>query len=129
MKTSDYLPQRNRNLRKEFYNLLGKADCVSDIFQLLTVVPAERFYISEERAYLLLLYKRKGNEQWDRKMLPNRRRMIIEIDKRVDAYLASHPGVSLRRAVAEVVNSPAPSFFLDAKSIRTIFYAFCRKNA
>lgn len=117
----DYILSRNHNLRRQYATLLySSPGSLDEVFAAVASSPAERFYISEERAYLLLLEKRlRGG--WA-VSLPTRRAMLEEIERRVEAMLTVNPGLSLKQAVFNVVNSPAPSFYLTPRSVRTILY-------
>ena len=53
---------------------------------------------------------------------PRRMAMICEINRRVDTLLSSRPDLSLAGAVYEVVNSPAPAFYISAGTMRTLLY-------
>lgn len=113
---------RNEDLRNAFRNQLGhNRNSVKQVFEAVArFSPARRFYISEERAYRLLTAYRRGKVS--PVAMPNRVEMIREIDRRVTALMTQHPKTALKDAVFEVVNSPAPSFYLTPGSIRTIFY-------
>ena len=121
----DYTQQRNRDLRNRFIEQLGKSGrTIKEVFATLTTAPAERFYISEERAYILVLEKRRKGDGWGEGMLPTRKRMIEEIDRRVRLLMEREPGMTFKDAIFEVVNSPAPCFYLTRRSIRTLLYLF-----
>lgn len=118
----EFIPARNANLRREFFRLRGEKRCrVKALFNLLAKVPADRFYVSEERAYRLLLEKRRTG-RFPHGMWPTKRRMLEIIDERVSSLVSEHPDQPLYELVFRVVNSPAPSFFLTPNSIRTILY-------
>lgn len=117
----DYTDDRNRRLRKEFEARLGgRAKTLDSIFNTLSNIEAPRFYISEERAYSLVRQK-LNNGAWHSHILPSRKEMIQEIFSRVMNKVQSE-NISLKDAVYQVVNSPAPTFYLNARSIRTILY-------
>ena len=118
----EYVRQRNLNLRREVIARIGTRRSLADIFSEVSASRAERFYISEERALLLIKRKMKTGS-WDPDMFPMRRRMMEVIEEKVAELRRVDPGMSLREAVFEVVNSPAPSFFLTPGSVRVIFYS------
>lgn len=119
----DYTAMRNDDLRQTFKRCLTQYDSrnVYDIFELMTRQPAKRFYISEQRAYRLV-YARCNGRDWPENMMPSRRRMMEEIFCRVQCRMARRPDASLADLVFEVVNEPAPSFYMTRGSIKTIFY-------
>lgn len=141
----DYVATRNQNLRREYFARLGRNGLTpAAAIAALVNARADRFYISEERAYQLLRkeavsLKRGAPENTtpgtvpddsapvpDDKRLPTRLRMLGEIRLRVEALMERRPDLSLRDAVFEVVNSPAPEFYLTPRSIRTILYQSLR---
>lgn len=123
-----YIRQRNENLKREFLARLAiNGRNISDAIKALTLVPADRFYISEERAEseIRKAWKNNAGPKAPRRGLSNPRRqaMIKEIMRRVEVLMRRNPGLSLKDAVFEVVNSPAPSFYLTGGTIRTILYS------
>lgn len=155
MKTSkgkcDFIQSRNENLRREFMARIGRSGrFVIDVFRELQHCQADRFYISEERALLLIKERIKlgisllppghcrsavkgktpAGVRALRKVLQvdSRRRMIEDIERRVAFMLAADPALPLGEAVFRVVNSPAPSFYLTLDSMRIILYAYLRNS-
>ena len=123
-----YIRQRNENLRREFHARLAKnGRNISDAIKALTLVPADRFYISEERAEseIRKIWKNTSLSEVTCTGIPNPRRqaMIKEIMKRVEVLMKRDTGLTLKDAVFEVVNSPAPSFYLTRGTMRTILYS------
>lgn len=113
---SDYILSRNLNLRREFISRLGRDSLGVEqvIAGLARNARADRFYVSEDRAYLML---KNGHVS-----ASARRGMFRDIKNGVDELLKAYPSMSLKDAVYTVVNSPAPSFYLSASTIRTIIY-------
>lgn len=123
----DYKFARNENLKREFYARLGKGNYrrIDDIFPDMLNAPADRFYVSENRALELLRMKwRHGC--WPADMLQNRRQMMTEIERRVLERRRRLPEEAIADTIFAVVNSPAPSFYLTARSMRTLVYACVR---
>ena len=119
----DYIPARNEELKSEFYSRLSSRTFLrtDDIFADIAKAGAKRFYITEDRAYVLLCnYNTKG--EWPKGMNPLRRRMMADIKRRVAALMDDDPSLSLKDAVYKAVNSEAPAFYLTPRSIRTIVY-------
>ena len=129
---SDYIQSRNENLKREFIKRMGKNGwSVSRVIESLTMIPADRFYISEERAYGILkkMEKDETSGTAGEDNVRNRRRltMIMEIKRRVENLLKEEPGKSMQDAVFEVVNSRAPGFYLSQGTIRTLLYGVLRQ--
>lgn len=129
----DYIESRNENLKREFLARVGRnGRTVKQTIEAMTRVPADRFYISEERAEAEI--KRIVSEDCEFNLpeageaVRNKMRqvMIREILRRVKTLMESRPGLTLRDAIYEVVNSPAPCFYLTPGSMRTILYRALR---
>ncbi|MBQ7280602.1 MAG: hypothetical protein IJR13_07775 [Bacteroidales bacterium] len=124
-----YTRERDTALEKAYRHLIGEAKEVflPDIFDRLVSLPAERFYVSEERATIVVNMISKGDDLSS--MLPLRRSMYMEIYQRVCRLRALHPDMSVSQAVSEVVSSPAPSFYITPKSANVIISRIrCRKR-
>lgn len=119
----DYIQARNENLRRALIQCMqGGGKSVIQLFEAMSQVPADRYYISEERAYSLINEKRRQSPLWRGKMVPSRRRMVEDIESVAIRLMEADPSLSLRDAVAQAVNSPAPNFYLTPNSIRTLLY-------
>lgn len=119
----DYTAARNAELVKNF-NAAIRAAKILDLDKICGEVansPASRFFISEERAYELIIARRRRGH-WTIS-IPLRVEMIEEIERRAESRLRSGKAATLRDAVHEAVNSPAPRFYLTPRSCRTIVYA------
>lgn len=119
----DYVESRNQNLRREFIARLGRGDRrVVDLFREVAMAPADRFYISEDRAYGLLKRKLETGE-YPPRMLKSKREMMEAIEEIVFHLMETDTSLSLKDAVYMAVNSPAPRFFLTPLSVKTLLYA------
>ena len=119
----DFTRERNEELKRAFRHCrrTGNYRTTDDIFGLMAAMPASRFYINEQRARNLIAEKwKKGS--WNPKTLKNKLEMIKEIERRVVSLMAKDPSLCLDDAVVAVVYSPAPSFYMTKRSIRTTFY-------
>lgn len=116
-----YTKSRNESLQRAYLENFSRLKSLDATCQLLAQMPAERFYIDEERAYLLLRKNRKPS-------LPNKVTMLSEIESRVLAAMARDSSLSMREAVYAVVNSPAPSFYLSPLTIKTILYLLWKRQ-
>lgn len=124
----DWLDARNESLRRELNRRLDGSDRgIGHVYRNLAHAPAPRFFISEEQAFRevkrLIRARCQGAAALSgllRGKMPNRARMLRDILKGVDALLSSSPSLPLREAVYQVVNSPAPSFYLTPASMHII---------
>ena len=116
----EFKEARDRELLASFRHVLATAQGVPlrEMYGMAARRPCSRFWVSEERASEVMSRMMQGKD--DEKMRPQRRRMYDEIRKRVDRKLREEPGMPLCHAVGEVVNSPAPEFYLTDSSALVI---------
>lgn len=93
--------------------------CMEDVWQHLSEWPARRFYVSERRAYKVVQRLLHGGRPL-RGMHEQKREMFLEIYFKAMELRGRYPARSLLSIVREVVNSPAPKFYLGASSIKKI---------
>lgn len=124
--TFEYEKERNRDLIRAyricmdaypglpFYHLCKK---ISDM-------PASRFWVSEERAAIVISHISKGEEFL---LTPLKKEMYNEILRRVQAIQQREPDRAVSDIVFEVVNQPAPKFYYSAASVREMIYRIKRE--
>lgn len=119
----DFRAQRDRDLYRAYCRTL---DNTHSPFRLPTVIqqvlkrPAERFYVSEERAAIVITEMMKGKSIAS--MQVQKRRMYNEIYRRFRRVKRAHPAMSLQEAITIVVNQPAPEFYLTVGSAIVILH-------
>lgn len=119
---SEFKEQRDQELLKAFKNqlhLLGVVE-TNQLFVRASKCKASRFWVSEHRAGVVVSQIYKGSRL--ERMNPTRRRMYFEIYRRVKELRDADPTMTLSEAVFQVVNSPAPEFYLTTKSARAMIY-------
>jgi hypothetical protein len=126
---TDFKEMRDRELTDAFRRLLreGVGSSLHELFELAAKQPASRFWVSEHRAAIVIrdmLYR--GEDL--RGMKEQSQRMYREIYRRVRAALRKDPGRCVYHLVFEVVNSPAPEFYLTAETAKVLIYAHRRKR-
>lgn len=77
--------------------------------------PSPRFWVSERRARDVVSAIMKGGMVLNR-MRPSKREMYEEIHCRVMASIAQDPSRPLSHIIHEIVNSPAPKFYMKPSS-------------
>lgn len=97
-----------------------------EIFAEAAAQPCTRFWVSEERAILVMKQMMRGESI--ETMNPKKQEMYREIYGRVCRIMEREPGYSLIDATCEAVNSPAPEFYLTAKSAKVIIYQIRRRG-
>lgn len=113
----DFTHQRNDDIMRAFRNQLAQSKFIvmSDIFELVAESPASRFWVSEERAAIVISAMLAG------KPLPpmrrNKREMFNEIYRRFLIERKANPEKSIYELVAIIVNQPAPKFYLTPRTV------------
>lgn len=120
----EFTEQRDAELWKNFRRRLGQVQLINleRIFKEVSEMPAGRFYVSEFRAVTVLRHHLRHGE-WKVKGA-QRLEMFAELERRVLDLLRSNPGMRFDDAVFDVVNSPAPKFYLTPRSCRTLIYKY-----
>lgn len=124
---SEFSEERDAELVKCFRKRLGEVLTIDldKIFAEVAAHPAKRFYVSEYRAAVVVRHHMRHGE-WCVKGA-KRKEMFREIEKRVLRLLEDHDDMSLDDAMVEVINSPAPEFYLTPRSCRTLIYKLIKK--
>lgn len=124
----EYNDERNRDLMRVFRSVIISSSNIRlhDIFRIVVNSPSQRFWVSEKRAAVVVGDIVRGRDPLSA-MTSNKREMYIEILSRVLRLMRSSPDMALGDAVAKVVSSPAPKFYLTPDSARIIYYR-CRSE-
>ena len=106
--------ERNDALLKAYREHTDAADFVRliDIGQIIVNSPAQRFWVSEERAAAVVSGIFRCLPVL-KTMRPTKREMFHEIHRRVLILKNEHPDWKLCQLVFKVVNSPAPKFYME----------------
>ena len=120
----EFTEERDSDLLKCFRRRLAQVHLINldRIFAEVADMPARRFYVSEFRAAVVIRHHLRHGE-WNVKG-KRRREMFAEIERRVLAILQKYPDTRFDDALCEVINSPAPCFYLTARSCRTLLYNY-----
>lgn len=127
---SEYKLMRDKELTEIFRRMVmdparSGSRPLRELYGFAARQPASRFWVSEERATVVIRDRLAGRADFSG-MKPESRRMFTEILNRVRPVLARAPGMPVARAVREVVNGPAPEFYLTPLSAKVIIYARIR---
>ena len=126
---AEYGEARDAELLRTFDRLMEDAPAgasVASLFERLVDQPASRFYVSELRAIRVIAAMRRGSLRPG--VSRSRGRMYAEVNRRVESLLEKTPGMPLADAVVEVVNSPAPEFYMEPASARVTVYGLLRRR-
>lgn len=117
----EYESQRNHELRKAFSRALIQCSQVRrpDVLKTAVNSPCSRFWVSEERAAVVIAAMLRGEDALSG-MGPNKREMFEEIYSRFVILLNKNPERPIRDITHEVVMQPAPKFYLTPESAGVI---------
>lgn len=127
----EFGPQRDRELHRRFVDILttSRGLSVAQMYALAATSPASRFWVSEPRATAMVsAMLRCGDTEALAGCVPGRAAMYMEIFRRVRAALDAGDTRPLSHIVGEVVESPAPEFYLTPKSAKVIICAYMRRR-
>lgn len=123
----EYEDERNAELIAAMRKAYEQAEYIkmSDIYKKIVEMPASRFWVSEERAAIVISSMMKG-ETLER-MGKMKREMFQEIYRRVMRLKDDHPELSTYNLVFKVVRQPAPKFYLTPGSAKVIISKIRRR--
>lgn len=111
----DYIDQRNKELIRAFYSLLGSGIQVSAAIARAAMSPCSRFWISSETAQKCVAAMAAGRYLPDNGSSWCKRKMIKEIYRRC-------AGDYSRANIEKIVYGGAPHFYLTQKSAKVTIY-------
>ena len=116
----EYEKERNDDLMRNYRNLLESSPyiCMTDIYKQIVMMPAARFWVSEERATIVIASMIRGESI--SKMTKNKQEMFQEIFRRVQRIRKETPGITIYEACFTVVRQPAPKFYLTPGSAKVM---------
>lgn len=118
----DFTHARNADIMRAFRRQLLLADKIimPEIFRKVAQSPASRFWVSEERAAIVIsaIHSRRPLPP----MRPNKTEMFREIYRRFLPLHARHPNKTILQIVSEIITQPAPKFYLTPRTIGEIIH-------
>ena len=119
----EFTHERNDELMRAFRQVVSQRAYIdiTEVSNLIVNMPCSRFWVSEERAMVVVAALIKGRPVLDT-MRPTKREMFQEIFIRVTELRKKHPKSPLFDLVMEVVNSPAPKFYMRPRCAMEIIY-------
>ena len=119
----EFTYQRNAELMRAYRQAIAQSDVISIplISETIVNMPCQRFWVSEERATVVIaaMLQRKPIL---RTMRPMKQEMFREIYARVLRLRQSRPQARLSELVMDVVNSPAPKFYMQPRCAMETIY-------
>ena len=116
----EYEDQRNDNLMEVYHEIIVKANHVRmpDVYEKVANSPSRRFWVSEERATIVVSSMMRGDKL--KRMRPLKQQMYNEIYRRVIVLRKQKPNLPISQLVAQVVEQPAPKFYLTPGSTKVL---------
>ena len=113
----DYTNERNKELVDTLCRCLRNAKHIRmfDICKEVADSPCSRFWVSEERATIIISAMLAGRPM--SKMRPNKREMFAEIYRRFVALRPLYPDRPMSELVSKIVHQPAPKFYLTYRTV------------
>lgn len=110
---------RDAELLTKYKEIINETDDLGweNVYRTLAESPASRFWVSEQRALEAVRAILSGHRPCTSRL---RKEMYETIKERALHLYGSHEVSTLEEAVAEVVNSPAPKFYITPISAMTI---------
>lgn len=114
--------ERNEELLRAFMEESAKHPNEDDatFFAAIVKYPSSRFWVSEERAAIVISEMCRGIKLDDIVSTETKRRMYGEIYDRYIKLKSERSNNNLQDLIYEVVNSPAPEFYLEPGTARVV---------
>lgn len=119
----EFTDERNVELMRAFKDTITKSEHIdiTEISEIIVNTPCSRFWVSEERAMVVVSALMRGKDIL-RNMRSTKREMYTEIYARVIDLQKQRPHTPLLELVTKVVNSPAPKFYMKPRCAMEIIY-------
>ena len=118
-----YEDLRNRDLMRAYRTLCEqhKTMRLQEVYKKVVNMPSERFWVSEERAAIVMSAMRDGKSLLEVGVSARARmEMYEEIFARFCVLQEERPDASIYDLVSEIVAGPAPKFYLTPSSAKVI---------
>lgn len=119
----EFTDDRNKELMMAFRKAITNSSVIdiTEISESIVNMPCSRFWVSEERAMVVIAAMFKGKPVLNA-MRPTKREMFQEIYNRVVDMKNEQPYASIYELVIKAVNSPAPKFYMRPRCAMEIIY-------
>lgn len=118
----EFREERDADLLRVFRKLWASGD-TTDLRELASRIaksPSKRFWISEERADVVISNMLRGNRQHC--MSENKRRMFTEIFRRYVEARKANPSASKKELLLHICNSEAPEFYMTPGTVIVLLH-------
>lgn len=116
----EYAQERNEDIMRAYIEQIDSCDRINlpQIFNRVVNMPSKRFWVSAERASIVVSSIMKGDDLSH--MRSTKREMFFEIYRRVMELRNVYPTYSILQLTCIVVQQQAPKFYLTAGSAKVI---------
>ncbi len=123
----EYMKERDADLLNAYRKCISSCGNIelSKIWTHMSRMPSSRFWVSEERASIVMAKMFRGDML--NEMTPTKREMYHELFSRVVKIRQEKPELSMLCACAIAVNTPAPKFYMTPLTIRENCYRAKRR--
>lgn len=123
----EYEQERNHDLMRVYRQLIDDSSfiCMPEIYEEVVNRPSSRFWVSEERAAIVIAAMMKGKELTG--MHANKREMFQEIYQRVLQLRELKPELSMSELIFQVVRQSAPKFYMTPGYAKIIICSVKKK--
>lgn len=124
--TLEFTRRRNEDIMRVFNHHLKNEKYIflPHIFHLVSESPASRFWVSEERAVAVVSALIAGRKL--PRMRENKIEMFQEILRRYLILRNKEPKIPMIRHITQVIEQPAPKFYLTPRTIGEIIFKIKR---
>lgn len=119
----EYAIERANDLMRAYDRYIAECDYVrmDEACGVIVNMPSRRFWVSEIRASLVVSAVIRGERVLE-SMRPLKREMYEEIHRRVLQMRQAYPQMSISELCSEVVQQPAPKFYMSPGSAKIMVY-------
>lgn len=124
---AEYSEDRERDLLKVYFDYIQSCGeiRVADVCRHIVNAPAPRFYVSEPRATVVISQLLRGEDI--SRMHHTKQEMYLEIYSRFLVAREKNPHLSITQIITDIVEQPAPKFYLAPESARVMIYKAKKK--
>lgn len=118
----EFTHERNADLMRAYRELIASAGSIllRNIFESISDSPASRFWVSDERAAIVISAMLAGRKL--PKMRPNKKEMFDEIFRRFLILRNQKPELGFHDIIHVVIRQPAPKFYLTPQTVKEYFF-------
>ncbi len=115
--------ERNEDIMRAYFEQIRSCENIylPQILKRVVNMPSKRFWVSAERAAIVVSGMMRGDKLEHIKR-PTKREMFYEIYNRVVQLRKQQPNASIFELTLQVVQEPAPKFYLTPGSAKVIIH-------